>query len=73
MKIITNLKVLLITIVVSMAVLSLSGCSTRGDIPSGLNHTGVERHIDPEAGVVCWTYNAHGISCLPISETTLPQ
>ena len=34
----------------------------------------VERFVDVEAGVVCWLYRggyAGGLSCLPLSETTL--
>ena len=31
----------------------------------------VNRYVDKEAGVVCWTHR--GISCLPISETKLDR
>lgn len=34
----------------------------------------VERHIDREAGVVCWVYTAPirgGIHCMPIEDTCL--
>lgn len=43
----------------------------------GFNQVGgtvITRSIDREAGVVCWVYaNGYqgGISCLPLSETTL--
>jgi len=34
----------------------------------------IARHIDSEAGVVCWVYLATGgVSCLPISQTKLGE
>ena len=33
----------------------------------------VGRYIDESAGVVCWTYQRGGISCLPLKETTRGQ
>jgi len=31
----------------------------------------VRRVVDQEAGVACWVYARAGISCLPLSQTTL--
>jgi hypothetical protein len=31
----------------------------------------VRRVVDQEAGIACWIYNTSGISCLPLSQTTL--
>ena len=40
--------------------------SVRTELSSGLI-----RYEDPEAGVVCYRYNAFTMSCVPISETKL--
>jgi hypothetical protein len=37
---------------------------------------GISRHVDEEAGVVCWVYTSYqrgGIDCLPISDTKLGE
>lgn len=33
----------------------------------------VGRYIDRDAGVVCWTYQRGGISCMPFDATTLQR
>jgi hypothetical protein len=39
------------------------------DIPN----PAIVRYTDEEAGVVCWTMLANGISCLPLDETRLGE
>lgn len=67
-----------IAAVVVTAIASLAGCMPLD--PNGTQSTTsmyVARHIDSEAGVVCWAYNwggkVGGISCLPIKDTELSQ
>lgn len=47
------------------------------DPPAELPNRRIERHVDLEAGVVCWTmnyaYDKGGISCLPIEQTKLGE
>jgi hypothetical protein len=63
---------------VVMAVLLVScagGGGSEGirEIPEVTVRNEVNRFIDKEAGVVCWTHFQYGISCLPLSETKLDQ
>lgn len=37
------------------------------------HETRVVRHVDTEAGVVCWFQIGAGVSCLPLSATQLAQ
>jgi hypothetical protein len=47
-------------------VLFLAGASSQSDDTVG-------RYIDHDAGVVCWTYQRGGISCMPFDATTLQR
>ena len=69
-------------IIILLAIVIFSSCQARwagagGPINStqvGYSQGSVERFIDTEAMVVCWTfdtYNGGGISCLPLSDTNL--
>jgi len=76
------MKVLCLLILIA---LMINGCAPREEIPlqtpisgvhlySGYFYNGVTRMYDEDAGVVCWVVEAYrgaGISCLPVSETTL--
>lgn len=60
-----------ITIFIIFATLILMAC--RPPATAGELDKRVGRHVDSEAGIVCWVYvgvNSGGIDCLPISETS---
>jgi hypothetical protein len=63
----------------------VAGCTPRKgereDLPRGIQisaNPNVYRMVDEEAGIACWVYSHRrvseaGISCLPLSETTLDE
>lgn len=66
----------------SAGAVALAGCSASDTQPEPTEVEGVpadvERFVDRDAGVVCWTFNDHdayagagGLSCLPLEETDL--
>jgi hypothetical protein len=64
---------IVLLLVIATVVTLASSCSV--DTSKSLPST-VDRFIDDEAGVVCWTWNivnGGGMSCLPIQETRLGQ
>lgn len=77
-KIFVDLVVIVLSFV-SLLVLAAS-CAGVPDAPESSQITrnekvrisdSIVRVIDTEAGVVCWTYYADGISCLPLESTLL--
>lgn len=64
---------LLATLVISLVSIFI-GCAVEDtESPTIVIHeANVDRFVDKEAGVVCWTYRYHhGISCLPLDNTLL--
>lgn len=71
------------TLLICLLCLALSACTVAVDGPVAVVENEkpsygtsvnviVSRHIDEEAGVVCWTHHPRGgISCLPIGQTFL--
>lgn len=52
-------------------VVLLTACTSSEAVIEGSMPNSIERHIDEEAGVVCWMYHSRGISCLPLDQTLL--
>lgn len=64
-------------LIASLFLLVLAGCTKipedrvfRTPIPDGWNIQ-ILRYVDREAGVVCYTYQGRGLSCLPLGSTKL--
>lgn len=62
-----KIKVSLLIILISL----ISACSS-GIREVDIENARITRVMDYDAQVVCWA-TARGISCLPISDTTLPR
>lgn len=60
-----------------LSTLFFSSCAAPNpDVEEGVGSrpipgTAVYRVVDAVAGVVCWTYDGTGISCLPIEQTKI--
>jgi len=63
------------TILMACVSLLLVACGEGATvIPNDNGHTSLRRHIDDEAGVVCyWVVGGSAVDCMPISETKLKR
>jgi hypothetical protein len=69
--------VVILYVLLVLGLTYLSSCAIPEDsaeVRYAHRQAGITRHVDAEAGVVCWVYtvsNAGGISCLPLTDTRL--